>query len=76
MPEDSKEYGLDFKCQRCGVAGHFDFAKWQARFTGAMEICCPRCNKISVFIGKFGQDIYLERAMNDAREEIDNVKKG
>jgi len=76
MPEESKEYGIDFKCQHCQVTGHLDFSKWQVRFTGGMEICCPRCHKVSVFIGKFGQDIYLERAMNDVRKEIDDAKEG
>jgi hypothetical protein len=71
-----KTYGLKFKCDKCGVGGYFEFSQWKVRITGALEIQCPRCNKISVFIGKFGQDIYLERALDDVKDALKNTEDG
>lgn len=70
MPKSTKDYGLKFKCDHCKVAGELKFSAWMVRITGALEIVCPRCKRISIFIGKFGQELHLERAMQDIRENI------
>jgi len=76
MPKEDKEYGLNFKCSHCGVAGRLNFATWMVRLTGGLEIKCPRCGKISVFVGKFGQDIYLERAIDDVKDAVQDAIGG
>lgn len=61
-------FGLKFKCQHCGTEFKFDFGPCAVRLTGALEALCPNCKKVSIFIGKFGQDTNLTRAIQDMKE--------
>lgn len=67
MPEE-KQYHLEVQCQHCKVKGRLNFSDWTVEFTGGLRLCCPRCKKITVYVGVFGQNLHVERAKADAEQ--------
>jgi hypothetical protein len=60
-------YGLKVKCQHCPWETQLNFGEAQCRITGGIEMLCPRCKKISIFLGVMGQNPHLNRAVQDAQ---------
>jgi ribosomal protein S27E len=76
LKEKSMEkHGLKIKCRDCGITIQADWGHAKVRITGALEMECPACKKVSIYIGRFGQEIELERAVEDVQKAIEDQQK-
>jgi len=64
---NKEQYGLKVQCRACKIHGKLDFHAFRVRITGALEFICPACSEVSIYIGRFGQDIKLGVLEDDVK---------
>lgn len=71
MPDAKRDsirpFEMKVRCQHCKLEGEVSSKDWPIRFTGAIEMLCPRCGEKTVYVGVYGHDVDSERQLADLR---------